>query len=98
MAETLEAQVTGGASAAGHVADQGRLFIRPPMGPRVSDHLNPYFSEHPRDPVAIPYAWCPHVIEGDSRTANAFCMICMAFICWECHECHPYEHRNVKQS
>ena len=47
--------------------------------------------------AAIPYAWCPHVIEGDSRTANAFCMICMAFMCWECHECYPYEHRNAKQ-
>ena len=53
---------------------------------------------NPDPQAAIPYAWCPHVIEGDSRTANAFCMICMAFMCWECHECHPYEHRNAKQS
>jgi len=53
---------------------------------------------NPDPQAAIRYAWCPDVIEGDSRTANAFCMICMAFMCWECHECHPYEHRNVKQS
>ena len=53
---------------------------------------------NPDPQAAIRYAWCPDVIEGDSRTANAFCMICMAFMCWECHECHPYEHRNAKQS
>ena len=49
---------------------------------------------NPDPQAAIPYAWCPHVIEGDSQTANAFCMICMAFMRWECHECHPYEHKH----
>ncbi len=34
-----------------------------------------------------------HVIEGDSRTAAAFCLIRMAFMCWDCHDCHPYEHK-----
>ncbi len=64
----------------------------------VSDHLNPYFFEHPRDPVAIPYAWCPPRHPGRQQDDCAFCLICMAFMCGRCRDCHPYEHRNTRQS
>jgi hypothetical protein len=43
----------------------------------------------------IPYVFCPHLPDGETRMANYFCEICLAFFCPRCESCHSLQHRGL---
>lgn len=44
----------------------------------------------------IPYVFCPHIKDGDTRAAVAYCGYCLAYMCGACNSCHRYDHRERK--
>lgn len=53
----------------------------------------PIYNPNAKPEDLIPYRFCPHIPNEDTRYAVAYCGTHWAFMCGKCWSCHAYECR-----